>query len=211
MGKVTGMRRAVLAMLLAFGLLLMPIWGVVSADTTDSTTYGSGNYGVCDYGSCTITLSSAATTNIDITPSGTSKCSVQSNAVSVTTDSATGYSLTMTTSGTNTSMTYLSNNLTASSGTAASPTALATNTWGWRVDGLSGFGAGPTSSLASGAVPSVTFAGVPASNGTPSQLALTSAAANPAVVTTVWYGACASPTAAAGTYTATVTYTAVTN
>ena len=202
--------RRIGVLLFVLGLSTFGTWGTVHADTSDSTTYGSGGYGNCDYGQCTLTLSSSTTTNVDIVPSAGGKCSVQGNTVSVLTDNTTGYNLTMTTSGTNTSLTG-PGSITALSGTAASPISLANNKWGWRVDGLSGFGAGPTNTLSSGSIPAVTFAGVPASNGTPATLASTSGPANPAATTTVWFGACADATIPSGAYTATVTFTAVTN
>jgi hypothetical protein len=181
------------------------------ADTTDSTVYGGSNYGACDYGSCTITLSSSGSTAVDVIPASTGKCTVHSDTASVLTDSTTGYSLSMTTNTTNNALVGTSTNISASSGTSASPIALAMNTWGYRVDGLSSFGAGPTTSQSNGTVPSVFFAGVPASNQTAVQIASSSSAANPAVNTTVWYGVCANATLPSGTYTTTVTYTAVTN
>jgi hypothetical protein len=185
--------------------------GVARADTTDSTTYGSGNYGYCDYGSCTITLTSGGSTTLNVAPTPSGQCTVQSDTASVLTDSTAGYVLTMTTSTTNNSMTSGANNITASSGTSASPTTLAMNTWGYRVDGLAGFGAGPTSSQSNGSVPSVTFAGVPPSNLAGTAVASSSGPANPAVDTTVWYGVCANSSLPSGSYSTTVTYTAVTN
>jgi len=181
------------------------------ADTTDSATYGSGDYGNCDYGSCTITLTSGGTTTVNVVPTPTGKCTVQSDTASVLTDNTTGYSLSMTTSTTNNAMTGSSGSINASSGTAASPVTLAMNTWGYRVDGLSGFGAGPTTSQNSGSIPSTTFAGVPPSNLAGTQVASSASAANPAVDTTVWYGVCANSAVPSGTYSVTVTYTAVTN
>jgi hypothetical protein len=85
------------------------------------------------------------------------------------------------------------------------------NTWGYRVDGLASFGSGPTTTINSGSVPSTTFAKVPPSNLAGTQVASSSGAANPAVNTTVWYGVCANSAVPAGSYTVTVTYTAVTN
>jgi len=186
--------------------------GAVSrADTTDSTTYGSGNFGYCNYGSCTITLTSSGAVNVNVVPTPGGRCTVQSDSPSVLTDSTAGYSLTMTTSTTNNAMTSSGGNIPTSSGSSASPAVLAANTWGYRVDGLAGFGAGPTSAINSGSTPSVTFAGVPASNQTPTPVASSSGPANPAVSTTVWYGVCANSSLASGSYTTTVTYTAVTN
>ena len=101
---------------------------IVHADTTDSTTYGSGNFGYCNYGSCTITLTSSGTVNVNVAPTPGGRCTVQSDNPSVLTDSTAGYSLTMTTSTTNNSMVGGSGNITASSGTSASPVTLAANT-----------------------------------------------------------------------------------
>lgn len=195
----------------AVSLLVVLFGAAVNADTTDSTTYGSGNFGYCNYGSCTITLTSSGTVNVNVAPTPGGRCTVQSDTPSVLTDSTAGYSLTMTTSTTNNAMVSGSGSIAASSGTAASPVTLATNSWGYRVDSLAGFGAGPTSSQNSGNTPSVTFAGVPASNQAPTPVASSSGPANPAVNTTVWYGICADASVASGTYTTTVTYTAVTN
>jgi hypothetical protein len=195
---------------LLLGLLLVGA-PTAQADTTDSTVYGSGNYGNCDYGSCTITLSSGGATTLNVVPTPSGKCTVQSDTASVLTDSTSGYSLTMTTSTTNNAMTSGSNSIAPSSGTAASPVTLGMNTWGYRVDSLSGFGAGPTSAQSSGSVPSVPFAGVPASNQAGTQVASSISPANPAESTTIWYGVCADSSVPAGSYTATVTYTAVTN
>lgn len=181
------------------------------ADTTDSATYGSGGFGNCDYGACTITLTSGGTTNVNVAPTTTGKCTVQSDTPSVLTDSSTGYSLTMTTSTTNNAMTGSSGSISASSGTSAAPTTLAMNTWGYRVDSVAGFGAGPTSAQSSGSVPGVSFAGVPPSNLAGTIVASSSGVANPAVSTTVWYGVCANSSVAAGSYSVVVTYTAVTN
>lgn len=181
------------------------------ADTTDSTTYGSGSFGNCNYGSCTITLTSGGTTAVDVAPTPTGRCTVQSDTVSVLTDSTSGYTLTMTTSTANNDMTGAGGNINAAASTAASPAILSMNTWGYRVDGLSGFGAGPTTARSNGSIPSDTFAGVPANNGTPTAVASSVGPANPADETTVWYGLCADDTVTSGSYSVSVLYTAVTN
>lgn len=181
------------------------------ADTTDSSVYGSGSFGDCDYGTCTITLTDTGTPTLTVAPTPTGVCSVQSDTVSVLTDSTTGYSLTMTTSTTNNAMQGASTSLAASSGTSSAPATLAVNTWGYRVDGLASFGTGPTTSQSSGSTPSVTFAGVPASNQSSTQVAYSASPANPAQDTKVWYGVCANASIPVDTYSATVVYTAVTN
>lgn len=181
------------------------------ADTTDSSVYGGGNYGNCDYGTCTITLNSGGTTNIDIIPTASSTCTVQSDTASVLTDSGSGYTLTMATSTTDNSLIGSSSSIAASSGTLASPGTLAANTWGYRVDGIGGFGTGPTSAQTNGSTPSLSFAGVPTSNQPGATIASSSSPANPAEDTTIWYGVCANSTLQAGTYTGTVVYSAVVN
>jgi len=117
----------------------------------------------------------------------------------------------MTTSTTNNAMQGASTSLASSTGTPSAPTTLAVNTWGYRVDGLASFGAGPTTAQSSGSVPSVTFAGVPASNQSSTQVAYSASPANPAQDTKVWYGICANSSIPAATYSVTVVYTAVTN
>jgi len=201
----------IIALLIAILAPVCPIQPVSFADTTDSSVYGSGSFGDCDYGTCTITLTDTGTPTLTVVPTPTGACSVQSDTVSVLTDSTTGYSLTMTTSTTNNAMQGSTTNLAASSGTSSAPTTLAINTWGYRVDGLASFGSGPTTAQSSGSLPSVTFAGVPASNQSSTQVAYSNSPANPAQDTKVWYGVCANASIPVDTYSATVVYTAVTN
>jgi hypothetical protein len=186
--------------------------GSVSADVP----YGSGLYGACPYnnGSCSITVSTNGTVNLNVSPVTGGSCTVQSDSVSVLTDNINGYTLTVTTSTTNTNLVNGSNNIAASSSTFASPGALSTGKWGYRVDSLGSFGSGPTtaqSNVSPASISSLTFAGMPASNLTPVQLANTSSIADPAQTTTVWYGVCASTSQPNGTYSTQVTYTGVIN
>ena len=195
--------------LLAIVLVFVPT--IVLATTSDSSTYGSGNYGDCDYGSCSITLSSTGAVNLDVTPTQSGACSIASDAVSVLTDSTSGYSVQLASSSTDTNLVNGSSTIATSSGTAASPAIMNPNAWGWRIDGYSGFGSGPTSAQSNIAAPISSFAGVPASNVAPATIKNSSSAANPAVITTVWYGLCADTSVLNGTYTTQVTYTATTN
>lgn len=190
-------------------VLLLPVAAL--ANTTDNTTYGSGNYGDCDYGSCAITLTSGGAVNLDITPTQAGSCTIASDTVSVLTDSTAGYTVKLASSTTDTSLVNGASTIATSSGTAASPTILNPNAWGWRVDGLSGFGSGPSSTQSNIAAPISSFAGMPASNVTPATIKSSNTYANPAVDTTVWYGLCADISALNGTYTTQVTYTATTN
>ena len=199
------LRRSLLVAVLA----LTP--GIALANTTDSSTYGSGNYGDCDYGSCSITLSSGGAVNLDITPTQSGQCSIASDVVSVLTDSTSGYTVQLASSTTDTSLVNGASNIATSGGTAASPAILNPNAWGWRIDGYSGFGSGPTSAQSNITAPISSFAGVPASNVAPATIKTSVTSANPAVNTTVWYGLCADTSALNGTYTTQVTYTATTN
>ena len=177
-----------------------------------SGTYGSGAYGSCEYGAtCSITLTSNGNVSLNVTPAPGGKCTIQSDTASVMTDDSNGYTLTLADNGTNTALINGSNTIAAGSGTFASPATLSGNAWGYRVDGLGSFGAGPTASQSNVSPGSTVFAAIEASNQTPDTLANTSMAADPAVTTTVWYGACADTSVASGAYTTQVIYTAVAN
>jgi len=89
--------------------------------------------------------------------------------------------------------------------------ALTASQWGYRIDGVGGFGSGPTTTQSNIAINAVKFAVIPSSSSTADTIAVTSVAANPAVDTNVWYGVCANTSLPSGTYTSQVTYTAVTN
>ncbi|MEO8785133.1 MAG: hypothetical protein ABI221_02350 [Candidatus Saccharimonadales bacterium] len=172
--------------------------------------YGSGTYGNCTYDGCSITITTSGTINIDALPTAGGSCTTQKDTVAVLTHSGTGYSLTATSSTTNTNLVSGGNNIPTSGGTIASPSPLS-NSWGLRVDGLGGFGAGPTTPQTNGTTSSVGFAGLPPSSGTPLSLASTTGYNASTVNTSVWYGICANTTVPSGTYTSSVLYTAVVN
>jgi hypothetical protein len=180
--------------------------------------YGAGNYNAGVYcggsNTCGISLSTSGTVSLNITPVGGSTiCTDSSDSAAVTTDSGAGYTLTLGDGDTNTNLVGGSHGgtIAASSGTVGSPAVLTANKWGYRVDGLGGFGSGPTTSGTNTAPLSLTFAGVQSSANTPDTIASSSAPADPAVTTTVWYGACANTTLPTDTYSDSVTYTAVVN
>lgn len=177
--------------------------------TATATNYGSGAYGACQYQSCSISLSSSGTVNLPITPGGGTTCTAASDTAIVSTGSSTGYTLQLSTSDATNTLTDGTNTIPAVSGTQASPAALSANTWGYRVDGVGGFGAGPTSGGVNTGVPSELFASVPVL-ASPSTIANTSAPAT-SEETDVWYGMCANAATQAGTYSDTVTYTAMVN
>lgn len=188
------------------GVLITP--AIVDAQSP----YSAGAYGACEYNSCGITFGAQSSISIDVTPSsGTPLCSVASAEVQVATPSTTGYTLSMTDTDTNTSLVSGGNSVPTKSGTSASPTAMTTNTWGYRVDSINGFGAGPTSVITNGSIPALTFAAIPASSATPDIIAATTGPADPYISTYVWYGLCANTSQPNGAYSDSVTYTVVVN
>ncbi len=198
------------------GCLSVFIIVTVPAVTALASNFGSGTYGSCQYNSCSISISSNTTVNLNVVPTGSGSCTVQSDDVAVLTDNSNGYSLTLSDNFTNTALTNGGNSIAASSGSFASPATLSADKWGYRVDGASGsgFGSGPTSAQSNVGLSSLSgilFAGPPASNLTADTLATTSAAADPAVHTTVWYGLCADTSQPSGTYSSQILYSAVTN
>jgi len=184
--------------------------GVAAAYATG--TYGSGSYGTCNYGvSCSISLTSNGTVSLNVTPSGGGKCTIQSDTASVLTDDTNGYTLTLADNTTNTSLVNGASSISATTGSLATPAALTSTSWGYRIDGLGSFGSGPTTAQTNVSPSSTTFAAIKPSNLTADTIVSYSGAADPAINTTVWYGACADTSVPSGTYTTQVVYTAVAN
>ena len=176
---------------------------VIAAASTTTTTISSS------IGSVISLLSSNGTVNVNVTPTGSGAQTIASDTVTVSTNDASGYTLQLGETGASSNLVSGSNTLPASSGTQTTPVAQAANTWGYRVDSLGGFGAGPTSGATSQAIGAVKFAAVPAT-GSPNTLVTTSGTASNAT-TTVWYGVAANTSQASGTYTNSVTYTVTAN
>lgn len=173
--------------------------------------YGAGTFGTCTFGTCSITLTTSGLVAVDVTPAGGStKCTVNSDLVTVTTGASTGYTVSLTDTDTTNALTGPTS-IAASAATPASPAVLTANTWGYRVDSIAGFGAGPTSAISSAAIPAQTYAGIPISSGTPGLIRTTSVADTGTVNTPVWYGVCVDSSLQNGAYTDGVTYTAVIN
>lgn len=176
----------------------------VAGAATTSTTVNSA------IGSVISVFTSSGTVNVNVTPTGSGAQTIASDTLTVSTNDALGYTLQISDSDTNTTLVSGGNNVPASSGTQASPVAQTVNTWGYRVDGLGGFGAGPTSSQNSAAVSgSIKFAGVP-SSASPNTIKTTATTASNDT-TTVWYGVAANTSQPSGTYSDTITYTATAN
>jgi hypothetical protein len=143
-----------------------------------------------------------------LTPDVTGRQSTNNDVVTVSTNDADGFTLTLQDADATRTLASGANSFAASSGTPAAPAALANNTWGWRVDALSGFGAGPTATISNAAPSALTYAGIPANA---SAFTLLATSGTGSQVTDVWYSARANDTQPTGTYTDTVTYTATVN
>lgn len=197
--------------------VLCMVWSVLAVvlmpmSAQASNVYGGGTYGTCQYGNCGITLTSSGMINDDVTPSTTTACTVQNDDVSVTTGSDAGYSLSVSDNAANSQMNGSGGGVIASSrGTDSSPAPLGANEWGYRVDGMNGFGVGPTLSGTNESIPSLPFARVPNALASPDVIASITDAADMGVSTPVWYGVCADTSLPDGTYSSSVTYTAVAN
>jgi hypothetical protein len=150
------------------------------------------------------------TVNVNVTPTSGGAQTIASDTVTISTNDSSGYTLQLAEPASVTTLTSGSNTIPASTGTQTTPAVMAVNTWGYRVDSLGGFGAGPTNSQNSAAISgTIKFAGVPISS-SPNTLVTTSGTATNAT-TTVWYGVAANTSQPSGTYTNTVTYTVTTN
>lgn len=143
-----------------------------------------------------------------ITPDTTGKQSTASDTVTANTNDTAGLTIAMASSTAATTMVSGANTIAAIGGTPAAPAALTNGTWGWRIDSLSGFGAGPTSTQSNVAPLASTFAAMPASG---SGYVIKTTAATGSTSSTVWFSSRINNAQAIGTYTATVTYTISTN
>jgi hypothetical protein len=187
--------------LAALSLLLMPMAANAStASTTISSTLGP----------VISLLTTNGTVNLNATPTGAGVQTIASDTVTVSTNDSAGYTLQLAETSATSTLTSGSNTIAASTGTQTTPAVETANSWGYRVDGLGGFGAGPTSAASNAAISgTIKFAGVPAT-GSPNTLVTTATTASNAT-TSVWYGVAVNTTAPSGTYTNSVTYTATAN
>lgn len=163
-----------------------------------------------DVSSAISLLTTDGTVHVDVVPNGAGTQTVSNDTVTVSTNDPAGYMLQLGETSGSSNLVSGGDTIPPSSGTQGTPVAMSVNTWGYRVDGVGGFGAGPTSSQSSTAISgSIKFAAVPAT-GSPNTIKTTSSAgAND--TTSVWYGVAANTTQPNGTYTNSVTYTATAN
>lgn len=182
------------------GVLLSPVMASAVASTGTTTinaTIGS-----------VISMTTSSAVALAVTPVSGGSATSASDAVSVSTNNALGYTLTLADSDATTTLVNGGNTIAAGAGTFAAPVTLANNTWGYRVDGVGAFGAGPTSVQTNQANLSGLWTGVPATGSAHTLKSTSSTATND--ITTVWYGVKADTTNPNGVYSDQVTYTATT-
>lgn len=183
-------------------VLVSPVLAGAVANTSQGTTINASI-------ASTISMTTSATVNVALTPTSGGVVSSASDTVTVATNSANGYALSLADGDTNASLVNGGSNITAHAGTFGTPTALAANTWGYRVVSAGGFTSTAYSAETNAASSTSTWAGVP-SSASPQQLKTTASTAT-ADATTVWYGVKANTSIPNGSYSDTVTYTATTN
>ncbi len=193
----------VLAGSLSIGLLVAIVMPFTAEALTAPTTISSV------IGSTINVFTTSGTVNLNATPTGSGVQTTASDTVTVSTNSTAGYTLSLAETTASSSLVSGGNNITATIGTYASPTALVANKWGYRVDSLGTFGSGPTSAISNVAIGALTYAAVPAT-ASPQTLKTTAVTATNDT-TTVWYSVAVNTATPSGTYTNSVTYTATTN
>lgn len=204
--RVTGklFSSKLVASFLAAGIIVSP--AVVSGATASQSNTVTASV------SSTITVTATNPTAIAATPGASAVYSNTSHNVSVSTNNATGYNLTLSSSdGTNAlNHTDGTTTIAASSNTTAAPAALATNTWGFAITQAAGvFDTSYTTATNQAATGASKWAGVPV---LASPYTLKSTAINASSdLTTVWYAIEVDSTKKSGTYTDNVVYTATTN
>ena len=189
---------------ISLGLLVALILPSTTDALTGTTTISS------TIGSAINIFTTSGTVNLNAIPTGAGVQTSSSDTITVSTNNSAGYTLSLNETAASTALVSGGNSIPAISGsTFATPVALTANTWGYRVDGIGGFGAGPTTSISNAAIGAVKYAPVPAT-ASPQTLKTTGTTATNDV-TTVWYSVAVNTATPSGTYTNSVTYTAVTN
>lgn len=184
-----------------FGLAVTPAIASAVSDSADTTI--NANIGSA------ISITTSTTVAIGLTPTAGGVVSSASDTVTVNTNEMLGYTLTLSSADTDTDLVSGGNEIVAHAGTFGSPTALANNTWGYRIVGAGGFGSTAYSGETNAGSSTSTWAGM-SSSASPTTIKTTSSPAT-GDATTVWYGVKATASQPNGTYSDTVTYTATTN
>lgn len=177
---------------------------IFSASAETSNTMITANIG------STISVQSTSNVNLSINPTaGQAKASSGKATVTVSTNNSTGYNLKIGMNGTDRNLKKNSDNIAAHTGTLTAPSALANNTWGYRVASTGGFAAGNMDVQNNVNNLAGTFAGVPANTSLDQIKNHTSAVQSDN--TEVLFGAKVDATKPSGAYTGTVVFTATAN
>lgn len=188
--------------LVAVAVATSPIT-VSAANDTQSTTVNATVAPV-------ISMTTSGTVAIGVTPTGSGAASSASDTVTVNSNNSAGYNLTLSNNDTSVDLDGPGSDVVAAhTGSFGTPSTLANNSWGYRVDGAGTFGAGGTVAQTNQANLAGTWAGVPSSAA--AQLIKTTGTTAANDVTTFWYGVKVDTSKASGVYTDSVTYTATTN
>ena len=169
-------------------LLLCALFGLLSlAPSAAASPFGQGVFGAdVPFGSVTsLTIALGGDVALDLVPSGATFVGADSHTLTVTSTDVVGYNLYIYSAG-GTSLVNGAENIPASGN--AVPAALSTNTWGYNVDG------------------STDYLGI---TSTPKLLKTALGPYKSGDDTTVTYGVLTDITKGSGSYTASVTYTAV--
>ena len=168
---------------------------------------GTGAYTTSVTGAVRTISISATNAAFAITPTASGAMSSGSATVTITTNAPAGYNLSI--GATERNLVNGSHTIPFSTANQTTPGTLTGSMWGYRVDGIGGFGTSTTTQETNVANSAFTWAGIPALTAPTIIRNQSSAITNHA--TTVWYGARSSGTQASGNYITTVTYTALTN
>ena len=198
--KINSTKQVIVVSALSLFLIALMSTAFVTPSGAATTTVSS------TIGSVMGLFTTSGTVNINATPTAGGVQTTASDTVTVTTNDSDGYTLQLAETTATTTLTSGSNTIPATTGTQASPTALVANRWGYRVDGIGTFGAGPTTPISNAAIGTVTYAAVPAT-ASPNTIKSTSSTATNDT-TTVWYSVAVNSATPSGVYTNSVTYTA---
>lgn len=160
-------------------------------------------------GSIISVFTSSGTVAVNATPTAGGVQTINNDVVTVSTNDAAGYTLKIAETTASGVLVSGGNSIPATTGTFATPIAQTANTWGYRVDGAGSFGAGPTSQVTNVAIGAAKFAAVPAT-ASPDTIKTTATTASNDT-TSVWYGVAVNTATPSGSYTNSVTYTAIAN
>jgi hypothetical protein len=201
---MTNKNVAIKPVFLALGLsLLLVVFAITSATHAVSTSVSSTISSVISL------FTSSGTVSINATPTSGGVQTINNDVVTVSTNDSAGYTLKLAETGAGGTLVSGGNSIPATAGTYGTPIAEVANTWGYRVDSLGTFGAGPTSAVSNIAIGSAKFAAVPAT-ASPDTIKTTATTAT-SDTTSVWYGVAVNTSTPSGTYTNSVTYTATAN